>query len=97
MTVAQRAVRSGIDHTDSRATVPSVAKDGEAAARKIHIEPVRQAGRRRARKVRLLDSAEPIGEARRRLRGCQVRSLECCSAGQQQRAYILRRAMIQGE
>src|SRR5262249_23216638 len=38
MTAAQRAVRSGIDHTDSSARVPSVTKDGETAARKIHIE-----------------------------------------------------------
>ena len=69
MTVAQRAVRSGIDHRDSRARVPSVTKNGEAAARKIHVEPVRLDGTAAVRTtIRPFDTAQPIGEARRRLR-----------------------------
>src|SRR5215468_10526229 len=57
MTAAQRAMRSGVDHGDSSTRAPSVTQDGEAAPLKIHIEPLRHAGRRRAHEIRLFDAA----------------------------------------
>src|SRR5579871_1135798 len=48
MTTAQRAVRSGVDHTDRSHRIPAVTKNRDAAWCEIHVEPVRIYGGRRA-------------------------------------------------
>src|ERR1700733_13922118 len=95
MTAAQRTVWSGIYYGHSRARIPAVTKNGQAATSKINVEPVRIDSSAGTQTISALNAAKPIGKARGRCRHHQFGTLQCHGAGQQQRAHVIRCSRIQ--